>query len=216
MLANSHLLVGSSIGDLDAIAQALDMGADIETRGRADQLQHASSEDSTDGPDDGTNFEEVVVLSDHGHFHPQGEMVPLGPPRKDLQRLTPLMHAAMAGQAEAVDFLLQQGANPHAQDAEGMTSLHHAAAAGSSESCSALLRAGANRWVWDDEGRDAFACVPREAKKTSEGQAWWAKLLRPVALPGNTNPTGAPLSGVTPGTSRVDLVWKPPKQRLVP
>lgn len=215
-LANSQLLLGSRTGDLDVMARALGMGADIETRGAAAHLCRSPSEalaSDLDGgvplPEDGTDFEEVVVLGDQGHFQPQGEISSCGPTKYDSRSLTPLIHAARAGHAEAVDFLLQQGANPHAQDGEGMTPLHHAAAAGSSKACAALLRAGANRWVWDDNGRDAFACLPREAKSLPESQAQWAKLLRPVPLPGNMLPT------VTPGASQLDFAWKPPKQRLV-
>ncbi len=57
---------------------------------------------------------------------------------------TPLNEAAVMDNQEAIEPLLEAGANTHIQDHEGHTALMHAAAYGSAESVDRLLKAGAD------------------------------------------------------------------------
>merc|ERR1739838_1067509 len=123
------------------------------------------------------DFEEVLVLGDHGTFQSKGEIIALGPPAS-LYGHTPLMRAAKEGHAKAVGMLLESSATPHTQDEDGMTPLHFAAAAGGRVSCAALLMAGANRWVLDHWERDPFACLPTHQISSEESAATWLVLLR--------------------------------------
>uniref|UniRef100_A0A7S0FY29 Uncharacterized protein n=1 Tax=Pyrodinium bahamense TaxID=73915 RepID=A0A7S0FY29_9DINO len=191
MLLNFKLLFASADGDLGGIREALVSGADIETRRPLTLLPRSAlgEEPLTDSMEDPVDFEEVLVLGDHGVFQSQGEVISLGPPKQPQagasgagEALTPLMRAAKEGRAKAVALLLDSGATPHAQAEDGMTPLHFAAAAGCRESCQALLRAGANRWVLDAYERDAFACLPQHWVSTREGQAAWLALLRPARV----------------------------------
>ena len=60
------------------------------------------------------------------------------------------LHAAVRSDArDAVDFLLEDGANPNAQDADGWTPLFGAR---SCETIHALCRAGADPRITDDTG----------------------------------------------------------------
>jgi len=178
-----------------AIREALAAGAEIETRRRLSVLARGAIGEETLGNslEDPIDFEEILVLGDHGVFQSQGEVVKLGPPDRaqaspgsTSEALTPLMQAAKEGQAKAVALLLDLGATPHAQAEDGMTPLHFAASAGCRESCQALLRAGANRWVLDDHERDPLACLPPHLVSTRESQATWVALLR--ATPGGRSP----------------------------
>jgi len=62
---------------------------------------------------------------------------------KAVRDETPLMHAALAGQGEVVNYLLQRGANINARNASGMTALHAAAYAGHSDIVRLLIAKGA-------------------------------------------------------------------------
>lgn len=200
MLLNYKLLYASTDGDLAGIREALAVGADIETRRRLSFLPRGAigEESLANSLEDPVDFEEILVLGDHGVFQSQGEVVRLGPPEcsqanaaSSSEALTPLMLAAKEGRAKAVALLLDYGATPHAQAEDGMTPLHFAASAGCRESCQTLLRAGANRWVLDNYERDAFACLPQHFVSTREAQTAWSALLRPVRSSSSPTPPHA-------------------------
>lgn len=92
--------------------------------------------------------------------------------------LTPLMHAAKAGQALAVALLLDAKASPSASEESGMQPLHLAAASGSRDACSYLLDAGACPHALDDNHRNAFACLPPHAVAKPQDQQEWAAILK--------------------------------------
>jgi len=178
MASNHRLLLASSNGDLTGIHEALASGADIETKSRLPSLRCGSlGGGGADKERERIDFEEVLVLGDHGTFQSKGEIVALGPPVSPSGH-TPLMRAAKGGHAKAVSMLLERSATPHTQDEDGMTPLHFAAAAGCRASCAALLMAGANRWVLDHLERDPFACLPMHLISSEESAAAWLALLR--------------------------------------
>jgi ankyrin repeat protein len=80
----------------------------------------------------------------------------LGPGSKMEARLnigrTPLMEAAWGGQEEAVELLLDLGADIDAIDNHGMTSLIQAARCGHEKVVKILLTRGANAMVKDKNG----------------------------------------------------------------
>jgi len=154
--ANCCLLRASKDGDIVGIKQALEAGADINTRlpvrmrldVREDWLQ-----------------EELMKLKGGS--------------------LTPLMHASREGHAEAVRLLLGRGANPDLQEVDGMQALHLAAQSAAAECFRALLAAGANPLAKDYFGRDALQCVPLVSISRSSGRREWLTLLKESAgIPG--------------------------------
>ncbi|NDB83946.1 MAG: ankyrin repeat domain-containing protein [Alphaproteobacteria bacterium] len=66
--------------------------------------------------------------------------------------LTPLMCAVIAGNHEAVQILLDKGANVNACDPEDNTALHIAAATGNAQMCELLISAGADVNVQNKKG----------------------------------------------------------------
>ncbi|XP_029953506.1 poly [ADP-ribose] polymerase tankyrase-2-like [Salarias fasciatus] len=71
------------------------------------------------------------------------------------RKSTPLHFAAGFGRKDVVDFLLQSGANVHAQDDGGLVALHNACSFGHAEVVSLLLRHGA-----DANARDNWNYTP--------------------------------------------------------
>ena len=78
--------------------------------------------------------------------------------------LTPLMRAAMVGDAAGVALLVKLGARVGDVDAEGRTALHLSAGYGGMDAAAALLDAGASAAATDDGGRtpQAYAQVNDE------------------------------------------------------
>ena len=71
---------------------------------------------------------------------------------------TPLFYAVVNARPDAVEWLLQQGADMHARDESGLTPLHVAAALNRRPEGRHLMRAGA-----DTNARDAFGNTPLHA-----------------------------------------------------
>lgn len=171
IVAEWKLLRASAEGDTQQILEALQAGADVETRGegfvrprsQVDAEVYVDMEDPKADPADGRG-----------------------------QGLTPLMRAAKEGHHAAVILLLESSASPNARDEDGMAPLHFAAIAGSRKTCEALLAACANPAVLDDDGRDAFACLPRECTSSRTGAHDWAALLRTTRCqPGVAKPAAS-------------------------
>jgi ankyrin repeat protein len=76
-----------------------------------------------------------------------------------LNRRTPLHWAAISGSTEAVDALLQAGADPNFQDARGRSPLHWAARLNKLEVVRSLLRAGAEPNLADGEFMTPLVCA---------------------------------------------------------
>ena len=73
--------------------------------------------------------------------------------RKDSEGFTPLHVAASSGQLEAVELLLESGADVNARGLRGETPLLLAAGAGQAQIVEALLKAGADSNIATKEGR---------------------------------------------------------------
>ena len=83
------------------------------------------------------------------------------PDQRDLDGLTPLMHARGA---EQVAWLLERGAKLDLQDDGGATALHCAAGRDDAEAIRALLAAGANALLRDTAGLTALAFAEAEGR----------------------------------------------------
>ncbi|MEQ2008374.1 MAG: ankyrin repeat domain-containing protein [Limisphaerales bacterium] len=79
---------------------------------------------------------------------------------------TPLHFAAYNRQADAVRFLLAQGADPNSQNRTGTTPLLDAIGGGSAECVELLLRAGANPRVRNRQGFTPLALAKRQRRET--------------------------------------------------
>merc|ERR1719433_301609 len=158
--ANCQLLRASTDGNLDAILDALNAGATVNTR-LPTWFRVSSAHDRYE-------FEE-------------GELPDLifGPPTAATSKdLTPLMHASMEGHAKAVRLLLEENACVHLEDEDGMRPLHFAAAGGSRDCCELLLQARADPRMVDDYDRDPFLCLPEESLSEQDELQAWKALLR--------------------------------------
>ena len=71
---------------------------------------------------------------------------------------TPLLWAAVAGRAEAVELLIRRGADVNAVDRDGGTPLHAAAFLGHEKTVDVLVRNGANVNAANSSRRDAAGC----------------------------------------------------------
>lgn len=69
---------------------------------------------------------------------------------------TPLIWAVRLKQPDAVDFLLEHGADPDLRDDTGRTALIWAAGVGSPEAARSLIQAGADLSLRDDRGESAL------------------------------------------------------------
>jgi ankyrin repeat protein len=75
--------------------------------------------------------------------------------RADVQRRTPLFHAALGDHPDVVAFLLDRGADANARDQFGDTPLIVACAKGHAATAALLLKRGADASLEDQEGRTA-------------------------------------------------------------
>ncbi|KAG7381704.1 Ankyrin repeat and EF-hand domain-containing protein 1, partial [Phytophthora boehmeriae] len=76
-----------------------------------------------------------------------------------LNRRTPLHWAAISGSTEAVDALLEAGADPNFQDARGRSPLHWAARLNKLDAVRSLLRASAEPNLMDGEFMTPLMCA---------------------------------------------------------
>lgn len=165
VLMNCKLLRACAEGSLDSTREALEKGAELETR---------------------TSKYVMLPVKSWGE---EAEQQPNGvlPISSDSQEslaavrfgLTPLMVASKEGHSSIVQLLLRVRAAPNTQDEDGMRPLHFAAEAGCVDCCKVLLAAGAAALAEDDSGRDAYACLPHECVMLQRERGSWAALLRP-------------------------------------
>jgi ankyrin repeat protein len=83
---------------------------------------------------------------------------------------TPLHYAAMGGNVELVNYLIDKGAKLELQNAEMKTSLHLAAINDRKEAVSMLLKMGAALETRDDYGRTALILCARERGQAATGR----------------------------------------------
>lgn len=76
-------------------------------------------------------------------------------------KVAALSAAAMMGNDQVVEYLLNKGVNLNGQDENGMTALHFAANDGHSSSCSLLLARGANINIQTNDGATALFLAAR-------------------------------------------------------
>jgi len=180
--ANCLLLRASQEGDIMGIENALDEGADINTRlprwiridTMCDKEKPNNAKAQTPGP----------------------------------KSFTPLMNAASEGHVEVVQLLLNLNADPELSDADGMRALHFAGEAASVGCFRALLQAGADPLATDDLDRDALQCVPLALICHNSEQQQWLSMLKEASgicpLVGGTaeeQGTKLPLDIVAPGAT---------------
>jgi len=152
--ANCLLLRSSKDGNLDGIQQALEAGADINTRSPM--------------------WIRIQVDDDS-----MGEKVKAVPTATSL---TPLMFASCEGHADSVELLLSLGAKLNLCDGDGMQALHMASEASSAECFRVLLNAGANPLAKDNFDRNAMECVPPAMPVFGPVEQKWPALLKEASL----------------------------------
>jgi len=183
-----QLLSAAADGNMTAIVDALDSGANIEAR-RPLVFRAGPPKEPADDEED---FQEVLVLEGQGVFQSRGfgytdKAATERENKQDALQsngLTPLMRAAKEGRVQAIALLLDKKAFPNSKDEDGRTPLFYAATAGCRASCATLLRAGADRSTIDNAQRDAFSHVPREFLRSTKERGEWISLLRHNATPG--------------------------------
>ena len=116
-------------GDLDEVVELIGSGADIESfdANGWSPLHIATSRDSMDIL--------TYLLCQNPNLEICGEQT---------NERTPLLYAALNGQADAIELLLEFGANVHTRDGHGYTPILAAADKRHAEAVRKLLRGGAN------------------------------------------------------------------------
>mmetsp|Transcript_47982 Transcript_47982/g.102873 ORF Transcript_47982/g.102873 Transcript_47982/m.102873 type:complete len:188 (+) Transcript_47982:56-619(+) len=151
---NARLLRSAREGDPALLREALDAGANLETR---QPLRSVAGTRPSRAP--------FTVRSETA----------LG--------LTPLMHAARCGHLTCVMALIDSRAHVDAEDECGVTPLHFAASSGDLDVFKALALAGANLSVKDAEDRGPLDYLPEKFRGLpGEVERWQAILLQ--ELPG--------------------------------
>ena len=132
--ANRALLRAAMEGDIEAVKQHLDAGANVNAmRGGGTPLHLAAS----------WGHKEVAeLLIDNG----------ADVNAKDIDGWTPLRKAAWHGRKEIVELLIANGADVNPQDVNGWTPLHQAARNGHKEIAELLIAKGADVTAKNEDG----------------------------------------------------------------
>mmetsp|Transcript_28652 Transcript_28652/g.52152 ORF Transcript_28652/g.52152 Transcript_28652/m.52152 type:complete len:223 (+) Transcript_28652:22-690(+) len=171
--ANAELMRAAGLGDINAIIEALAGGADLEVRPQPGFKLPRIVMDKE---------EEVLDFRDGSIFRPSfsGMLQPYSPEHDCCSSggLTPLMWAALHGQAMACALLVDASAQLEVADRGGRQALHYAAQNGCYETCRALLSARASPQARDAAGRDPFDCLPPRCIFLPKDIDEWQELLR--------------------------------------
>jgi len=167
---NCMLLRASNNCDLEGIRQAMGEGANVDTRLPAFVRIGLIGPGYFDFLDNDPRWK-VSPLGEHD----QTDWEPLDPMALSL---TPLMHAAKEGHAEALDVLLCHHAQVNLQEADGMSALHFAAISASVDCFRILHGAGANPVAKDHFGRDALQLAPLAQIAASPSKQEWMQLFK--------------------------------------
>jgi ankyrin repeat protein/Tol biopolymer transport system component len=89
---------------------------------------------------------------------------------RDREGMTPLHHAAMGGDTELINYLIEKGAGLELQDAHHKTPLHLAAVNDRKGAVAALLQRRAALETRDDYGRTALILCARERGQAATGR----------------------------------------------
>eukprot|EP00929_Paragymnodinium_shiwhaense_P050200 TRINITY_DN25297_c0_g1_i1.p1 TRINITY_DN25297_c0_g1~~TRINITY_DN25297_c0_g1_i1.p1 ORF type:complete len:239 (+),score=33.91 TRINITY_DN25297_c0_g1_i1:97-813(+) len=144
------LLKGARDGNVEAVKDALEEGAFIETRRPFIVMVH-----STPASPDGSLF---------------------GAKSRGAG-LTPLMYASQGGYCDVIRALIAHGADVNSQDEDGLTPLHFAAHSGVPEACVLLLRAGGHPSALDDSGFAPLEHVPEHMVTTKGEMRQWQQVF---------------------------------------
>ncbi len=135
-------------GHTEVVRLLLEAGVDVNAPSIAPPPRPTVGGDSRTGPQDLARYlsDLLTAYNESAGAVRQGECA----------GITPLHLAALGGQVETAQFLIDRGARPEDRDAKGDTWLHHAAGAGSLEVVQMALDRGADVSARDEAGRTAL------------------------------------------------------------
>lgn len=154
---NARLLRAAREGDIVLLQEALDAGANLETR-QPLRLMTAQVANRADRAAD-----------EQSHQHSCDRWFPVG--------LTALMHAARGGHLTCVMALLEARAAVEAKDEDGATALHLAASSGDLDVFKALVLAGADGTARDGEKRTPLDYLPEAIRAAPDEESSWRAVL---------------------------------------
>ena len=137
--ADRELMAALRTGSIIGVKQAIDNGANVNTR---DDAGWTPLDWTTD-----LNFPNIVEIAEM--------LIANGADANtaDNNKMTPIHWTAGYGKKELTKLFLEKGADVNAKDSKGRTSLHHAAFRGRKEIAELLITKGADVNAKDDDGK---------------------------------------------------------------